>query len=326
MLGSIGCSSSEIEDLIDSSDGFDRKPIDRSVLGINAFVNDLRFGSIRGQFEEVRNVLGIRRARVLMAWNDQIQPTPGATPNFSFYDDIISSAPADMELLVILTDVPTWMSDRSNWVGDNPRRTFVERWVRPVLSRYSSSTKIVGWQIWNEPNNRSFRENDVIQVTDSPENYVELLALASNVVESLTPTKLLLNGATTAINQNFPDTLNYNRAMRDAGAREFVDRWAVHYYGKQFENLVREGGVRDFLNGLGEQIWLTESGEQGVNNQLAYGEEVWPNLQERIPAIERIFIYQFTDSSSVDSTYGLRTLSPQFPVSDLYISLRDGAR
>ena len=38
---------------------------------------------------------------------------------------------------------------------------------------------------------------------------------------------LLYLGATTAINQNYSGTLDYNRGMRDAGAADIVDVWAV---------------------------------------------------------------------------------------------------
>jgi hypothetical protein len=132
-----------------------------------------------------------------------------------------------------------------------------------------------------------------------------------------------VTAATTAINQNFPGSLDYNRAMRDAGAQQHADIWGINYYGKQYENLVRPGGVRDFANGLSLPIWVTESGAQGVNTQLAYGEEVWPYLTEQISKIQRIYAYQFTEDSSPDVTYGLRNLSSDRPVSDLYVWLRD---
>jgi hypothetical protein len=166
-------------------------------------------------------------------------------------------------------------------------------------------------------------ENTVMGFADSPENYVDLLARANNTVRELSPGKLVLNAATTAINQNYPDSLNYNKRMRDAGAEEFVDRWAIHVYGRQFENFLRSNGIVDFLNELSDPIWVTESGAQGTNNQLAYGEQVWPFLVDNIPTIQRIYQYQFTEATSADSTYGLKNLSSDRPVSDLYVFLRD---
>lgn len=322
-LGFCGCSSSSVDDALDIIDGPERKPIDTSILGTNAFVNDARFGSISRQFLEVRDTLKLRYVRVLFAWNDDVQSSPDAPPNFSFYDAILDEMPAGLEALVVITGIPSWMRDSANWPSGDPRSAFVERWVRRVVARYGTNPKVVGWEIWNEPNIPSDPDTATLELRDNPENYVELLARAYSVAKDIAPSKLVLNGATTAINQNFPGTLNYNRQMRDAGALSFTDRWNIHYYGQQFENVVRDGGVEDFLNGLGKGVWITESGAQGVNNQLRYGEETWPFLQERIPSIERIYQYQFTEASDATSTHGLRNLNGAMPISDLYVFLRD---
>ena len=327
------CSSSDIDDALgtdldealDLVEGIERKRIDTSRLAINAFVNDNRFGSIRSQFVEVRDTLGLRSVRVLFGWDNNVQPSPGAPINFSFYDDILKRLPQNMDALVVLTGVPGWMSDPANWQGGNPRTTFVESWVRPCLERYGSNGKVIGFQIWNEPNMASNPENSTLQMTNNAANYVELLASAYNVAENLAPNKMVLNAATTAINQKFPETLNYNKAMRDAGVLSFVDVYAFHYYGEQFENVIRGDGVRDFLNSLGVTLWITESGKQGVNSQLPYGERTWPFLREKISNIDRIYVYQFTEATPSGSTFGLRNLDPAFPVSDLYVHLRERA-
>ncbi|NDC38957.1 MAG: hypothetical protein EBZ48_13055 [Proteobacteria bacterium] len=214
------------------------------------------------------------------------------------------------------------MRSSANWIDGNPRTTFAERWVRPVVNRYRSNGRIVGWEIWNEPNT-SGEENQTMGFVSNPANYVEMLARSFSLSRDLAPSKLVLNAATSAINQSYPDNLNYNRGMRDASALSFTDRWNVHYYGKQYENVVRNGGVADFLNGLPKPIWVTESGIQGVNKQLEYAERVWPFLMDEIPGIERIYQYQFTESTAPANSFGLKNLSADFPVSDLYIHLRD---
>lgn len=319
----VACSSSDVKDAIDLADGVPRKEIDASRLGVNAFVNDGRFGTPATQFREVRDTLGLRWVRVLFNWDDNVQPTPGSSLNLSFYDDIVAALPDGVAAIVVLTGTPSWMADPANWRGGNPRRTFVESFVEPVVRRYGRAGRIEGFQIWNEPNMASNRSNAVLSLDQSAENYVELLMMASNVVRAEAPGKLVVSAATTAINQNYPETLNYNRRMRDAGLQSVADVYAVHYYGRQFENVLQDGGVADYLNGLDRAIWVTESGAQGVNEQLAYGEQVWPFLQDEIPGIQRIYVYQFTEASDPGTTYGLRNLSPELPVSDLYIFLRD---
>lgn len=317
------CNAGGVKDVIDVGlNEPDREAIDTQRLGVNAFVNDARFGTISGQFNEIKNTLKLKYVRVLFAWNDDVQPSPNAQPNFSFYDDIAAAIPEGVEALVVLTGIPSWMSNPAHWTGGNPRTTFAEQWVRKVVNRYRSNSRIVGWEIWNEPNTQG-GDNDIMEISASPENYVEMLAAAFSISRDLAPSKLVLNAATTAINQNYPDSLNYNRGMRDASALSFTDRWNVHYYGKQYENVVRGGGVADFLNGLPKEIWVTESGAQGVNSQLEYGQRVWPFLIDKIPGIARIYQYQFAEATPPEQSFGLKNLSGDLPVSDLYVYLRD---
>jgi len=318
----VGCNSNDVEEAIDVADGVPRKTIPEDRLGVNAFVNDGRFGSPKEQFGDIRR-LGIRWARVLFSWNNAVQSSPSKSPFFGFYDDILNGVPEDMKVLVILTGVPSWVNNSANWVGGSARSTFVEQWVRPVVERYKNDPRVEGFQIWNEPNMVENSMNTVLRVADNPANYVEMLAMAHNVIKDIAPDKLVVSAATTAINQNYPASLNYNRSMRDAGAQNFLDVWGVHYYGKQFENVVRDDGVRDFLQGISSRIWVTESGERGVSSQLAYGEQVWPFLLDKVSDIERIYIYQYTEDADPTSTYGLRNSSSSAPLSDLYVWLRD---
>ncbi|MFN4894831.1 MAG: cellulase family glycosylhydrolase [Pseudomonadota bacterium] len=316
------CNASDLKEAVDIADGVPRKTIDTDSLGVNAFANDGRFGSAAAQFAEVQSTLRLRFVRILIQWDSNAHPSPGSEQNFSFYDSLIAALPGGLDALLVLTGTPGWMSDSNNWIGGDARRTFVEQWLKPVAQRYGANGRVIGFQVWNEPNQDN-QPNRNIGVYDNPAAYVEMLKMSHAVIQSIAPSKLVVTAATTAINQNYPGSLNYNRAMRDAGAQGYSDIWAIHYYGKQYENLIRPGGVRDFTNGLSKPIWVTESGAQGVNKQLAYGQEVWPYLQEKIPGIQRIYQYQFTESTPPESTYGLRNLSGDAAVSDLYVWLRD---
>jgi hypothetical protein len=311
-----GCNSSTVEDVQDSINGPSRKTIDVSKMGLNAFANDSRFGGPGQQFAEVKDVLGLGRVRVLIAWNDQVQPGPGAAPDFSFYDSILGAVPSGMTVLAVVTGIPSWVE------GDRGQ-AFLGSWLTPVLGRYGSSPVIEAFQVWNEPNDDANPQNSALGFIGNAAKYVGLLHDALTLVRQQAPGKLLVSAATTSINQNFPDSLDYNRAMRDAGAQDFVDVWGIHYYGRQYENVLQGGGVRDFINGLDRPVWVTESGAQGVNNQLSYCEEAWPFLIDKMPGIERIYYYQFSEASAADITYGLRNLTPGSELSDLYVWLRD---
>lgn len=324
----LGCNSDVVDqarDAIDIADGVPRKDIDRQKLGVNAFFNERGFGSVSAQYAEATQTLGIKHLRVLLAWNDAVQGGPSAAPNLSFYDAIVQAAPSDVDLLVILTDVPQWMGNPATWIDGNPRTTFVKRWVEPIVARYAANPRVVGFQIWNEPNAPGRFDNSVLGLDTNAVNYLELLAQSHSAIKRIAPSKLVVNAATTAINQNYPNTLNYNRTLRDNGILNFVDVFAIHYYGRQYENVVRNGGVQDFLSSMGSRIWVTESGAQGATKQLEYVEQTWPFLSERVPAIERFYYYQMYETGDPASSYGLKNGSSAQPVSDLYVWLREGS-
>lgn len=319
----IGCGAKDsIDDLINSVDP-DRKPIDISITGVNAFGNDQRFGSIGSQYNEISSTLGLHHVRVLFAWNDSVQPSPNSQPNFSFYDTIIDSIPAGTDVLILVTGLPSWMQNGANHIDGNPRKTFAQQWVSAIAARYGSNPKVSSIEIWNEPNMVSNADNTTLGIAQSPSNYVEMLGFSYSIVKDVAPRLLVVSAATTAINQNYPETKGYNQDMQSAGAESFCDIWGVHYYGKQFENVVRNNGIQDFLNSVSRPIWVTESGAQGVNEQLPYVETTWPFLREKISRIQRFYYYQFSEDTPPDITYGLRNLSAAAAVSDLYVYLRD---
>lgn len=318
----IGCNSSDdAKDLIDTIDGPESKQIDTSRMGVNLFANQSFAGSVCSQFLDVRDTLRLNHVRVLFNWDDNVQPSPESTPNFSFYDDIVDCIPSGVDALVILTNVPSWMTVSSNWISGNPRQTFAQLWAKKVAKRYAGNTKIAAFQIWNEPNLNGIPANETIGVLTSPENFVELVSLSSNLIKDADPGRKIVSGSTSAIAQNFPTTLNYNKAALLAGLENFIDYFGVHYYGTNFEVFTLD--VKDFLNSISKPIWVTESGRQGVNQQLDYVSKTWPFLREKVANIDRIYYYRYAENTSPEITFGLRNPSTEFPVSDLYIYLRD---
>lgn len=317
----IGDAIDNPSDISDIIEGIDRKPIDTTRMGVNAFGNKPAFGSPCAQFAEVRDTLKLKYIRILFQWNNAVHPSPDSPISYGFYDDLARCIPAGTDALVVLTGLPTWMGDRNNWIDGNPRTTFVERWVRPLINRYASNRRIIGFQIWNEPDFDTDADNSILEMVDNPENYVEMLARAHSISKDIAPGKLVVNATTTGLVQRFPATLNYNIAMRDAGIQNFTDVYAIHYYGMQFEKFI--AGARGFLQSLSRPIWITESGIKGMTQQLAYVETVWPYLREQVPGIDRIYYYQFGSETAPEDSFGLRNTSPTSPVSDLYIFLRD---
>ena len=320
MLFLTSCDSGQLLDLALNPPG--RKSIGGLNVGVNNFFVHREFGSINQQYNEIHSVLGRSQVRVLLAWTNDVQPNPNVEPNIGFFDSVLTSIPAGVEVVVVLAHTPNWMLDPSNWVDGNPRKTWVERWLRPVAARYGRLSRVVGFEIWNEPNLTVVASDTALDL-ENADNYFEMLQLGSSAVRSAAPGKLVVIAATKSIQQDFPNSLNYNKRLRDLGAENLVDVWNVHYYGSSFESVVTSNGVADFLNTIRLPIWVTESGEQGPNKQLAYVETAWPFLKEKIPSIDRFYYYQYASTEPVDSNYGLKTTDPSFPVSDLYIFFSD---
>ena len=239
-----------------------KKELPLSQMGINSFANDRGFGTVKAQLNEVRSTLGLRYNRVLFAWNDQVQRTPTTQPNFSFYDDITRNLPRGSDMLIVVTGLPSWMKSPSNWINGNPRETFVKLWVEPILRRYGAQSKVIGFQMWNEPNMEANPDNAVMGFA-LPENYLNFLSFADDSFRNIAPRKKLVMAATTAINQNFPNSLNYNKALLEGGAANLADVWAIHYYGNDIVNIIRPDGVKDFSRTVTIPIWMTESGTKG---------------------------------------------------------------
>lgn len=299
-----------------------RKDIRKADTGLNAFFNDQRFGTIAQQMKEVRSTLGIRTIRILLAWNDDVQPTPTSPVNFSFYDDIMRSVPRGTRVLVILTGVPSWMSRSANWDREGIHATVVRRWVRPVVRRYRARSSVFGWQLWNEPNDKNNSQNELLGFVDHPEQYVSFLNRAATAVRRLHRTQKIVSAATTAINQNYPETLDYNRGLIASGISSRISVFAFHYYGTQIERVLIPDGVADFLNSVRRPLWMTESGRQGFEGQRDYVLRLWPFLRENIRGIRLMFYYQFTEGTDAQASYGLRNIDRNNGYSDLYYYLK----
>ncbi len=320
------CSCGEAGDLIDLAlDSPSREPIDKSIVGLNNFFVNPEFGTIKEQYNDIDGNLGLKYYRVLFAWTDEVQPSPSSPLNFSFYDEIAINIPAGAEALVVLTHQPSWMADPANWTSGDARSTWIDRFLKPTVNRYGDVARISGFEVFNEPDIVTVAADEVLGLMDA-ENYFALLRDSYFAIKSIAPSKLVVMAATTSIQRDFPNVLNYNKRLRDLGVDGYTDIWNVHYYATSYETVVTNNGVADFLNGVSKPIWVTESGEQGPNKQLAYVETAWPFLQSKISGIQRFYYYQYGETGPIDNNFGLRTTDSNFPVSDLYIFFRDGTR
>jgi len=298
-----------------------RKEIDRTKLGVtNFFSNTRTFGSVEEQFRDIKQNLGIRYVRVLIPWTDSLQPAKNSAYNYSAPDAVIRSIPAGVDVLFVLAHTPNWFVNAANRESSNAREAWVEQFLKPTVERYSNVPGVVGFEIFNEPDVVTVPSDQVLELT-SAENYVELLRISYGVIKEINSSKLAVMAATRSIQQNWPASFNYNKALKQAGAANYTDVWNIHYYGKQFEKVVAPDGVADFLKGVGKAIWVTESGIKGPNNQLAYVQTVWPFLDDKISGIQRFYYYEYSSTAAAPESFGMRSNDQAFPVSDLYVEL-----
>jgi hypothetical protein len=304
-------SASDVRDLLFGNGG----KIPRDKLAVqNEFVPNPK-GDAETQGADIRNTLNLRHVRASFYFDESFLPNEASQPNFSRFDEILASIPADSDLLPILAYAPQWLAHRGDW-----KAAFIARYVIPVLDRYGGDGRIAGWEIWNEPD--GFCNGHVAPpgVLDcSPADYVDLVARVAPEIRKRSGAPIV-GAATTSINQSFPDHFNFNEDMVNDGLLPLIDVYNFHWYGEQLEKLTF-GGIANFLNGTGKRVWCTESGAQGSTHQLEQVQDVFPALDDNLDRLERIYIFTYFDGASAGSTYGL--VSAEGIESDLYQYLRD---
>ena len=288
--------------------------IPRESLGVqNEFVTNPK-GGAPAQAADIRNTLGIRHIRTTFFFDEGFLPTEASQPNFARFDAIVNAIPSDTDLLPILAYAPGWLANRPDW-----KTVFIARYVIPVLDRYGGDARIAGWEIWNEPdgfcNGRGGAPPGVLNCT--ADDYVDLVRRVAPEIRARSGAPIV-GAATTAINQSFPRHLEFNERMVSLGITDLIDVYNFHWYGEQFEKFAL--GVGDLLNGTGLPVWCTESGEQGVTDQLDYAEDAFPLFEDQVDRLERIFIYTYFDGAPPESTFGL--VAGNGIESDLYQFLR----
>jgi Glycosyl hydrolase catalytic core len=290
--------------------------IPREKLGVqNEFVANPK-GDPAAQGADIRTTLSLRHVRTSFFFDEGFLPSEGASPDFSRFDTILASIPADSDLLPILAYAPHWLANRADW-----KDVFVARYVVPVLDRYGSDARIAGWEIWNEPDGFCNGRVAPPGVLDcSPGDYVDLVARVVPEIRRRSGAPII-GAATTSINQSFPRHLDFNKSMVSAGLLPLIDVYNFHWYGEQLEKLTF-GGIANFLNGTGRRVWCTETGEQGSTKQLQHAEDVFPALDDDIDRLDRIYVFTYFDGASSANTYGL--VSSEGIESNLYQFLRDG--
>jgi hypothetical protein len=279
--------------------GISFRPIPKP-FGLNCFFNQPTLGTIEEQVRDI-NQLDCHDLRVMFDWNDDVQEMPTDEIFWGFYDDIVNKTKDHCQILIVLTGCPTW--NRFAPSSEVARQKYLD-YIKLVVDRYSDFSHVIGFQIGNEPNSRHFPENKIYNFLD-PLEYANFLILASKHIREISPKKLVINAATTSIIQNYPQTLDYNRALISADILQHVDFFAFHYYGTGFFNFHRPNGIKNFLRSIDIPLVCTEIGHPEPEVANYYAQTTLPYLLENVPHILDFYWYQY-DGGGETGSYGLR--------------------
>jgi hypothetical protein len=211
--------------------------------------------------------------RINFVWG-AVQPTAGATFDWSHYDAIVrGAAQQGIQVLPTVYSSPSWAAAATNHPPSKSHFADFQAFVHAAAERYGANgtfwtdnptvpkLPIVDWQLWNEVNSPSFwyRKPNARQ-------YVGLLKVFSAGIKSADPAaKIVLAGLfrTPRIRHGIPLD-RYLPAVYRSKAKPFFDAVAIHPYAttpRDALNAVNE--TRQIMSRFKDKrtpLWITEIG------------------------------------------------------------------
>lgn len=252
--------------------------IDTSAAAMGMAESNLYFMNATDLATSMQNftAMGVKQIRVFLPWR-AMEPQKGKY-NWVDADRILDAAAAQgLAVVAAVTSTPTWASKAygfwmPNAAPDDPND--YARFMAQVAQRYgsgSSSPRVSGYEIWNEPNG-----NTGWSPQPNVAGYTALLKAAYTAVKQVEPTALVIGGVlgagltfgTWTINP-----VNYLTQMYSAGAQGYFDALSFHPYnfsssfsaGAPYANTPYQQlkSLRALMNSAGDSaklIWATEYG------------------------------------------------------------------
>jgi hypothetical protein len=210
---------------------------------------------------------GVESVRSAVYW-PFVQPTEGATPDFSRFDPVVlNAARRGLPVLPVVEGTPGWASVRPGDEASPPRDPeLLAQFMRDLIARYGRggslwaehpevpARPVRAWQIGNEPNLSYYfnpPEGESYAVA-----YTRLLKAASRAIRAADP------GATVVLAGLTNRSWIALRAIYKAGGRKAFDAVALHPYTAKPRNVLRVLKLaRREMKRVGDRrkpLWVTE--------------------------------------------------------------------
>lgn len=253
-----------------------------------------------------------------------VRTTPGQPYDWSYFDKLVSSTASNgIDLVPMLYGVPPWVSEglSTTPVHDPVAREQWRLWLIALVDRYGpggtywelhpyeQSRPILAWQIWNEPNARTWWGP-----RPKPGEYATLLRRSSRTIHAEDPEATVLTAGIVARPTN-RDSIKgpefTRRLFASRGTAEAIDGVAYHPYAATVGAVRRQlVGIHEVLgdSGVKAPLWVTEVGwgtegpadhpliksRHGQQQALTDTFEMLLRLRERL-RIERALWYLWQD-------------------------------
>ncbi len=211
---------------------------------------------------------GVKLIRTPLEWELVQGGGPNQAYNFSNFDKLVQWATQGplpkVKILPILIGSPAWVA-RSNSNNEPPVTGFdLGKWsafLRATVNRYKGSGAIKEWQVWNEPNLRTFWTNG----KPNPKEYAKLLKISHQAIKGADPSaKVILAGMPERADAPLPMREYLEKLYKVKNFTKVFDAVAVHPFAENEKGVL--GGVkriRKIMDKEGDKkkaLWVTEVG------------------------------------------------------------------
>ena len=245
------------------------KRIDASPLGVGFETLDRMMFDPERAYEHVGQ-LGVKWARCQTGWA-RTEREPGQY-DFSWLDDVVDSLlgqgvtpwfSISYGNRLYTPDAPDWSAVGWAPVFSDDAKSAWLRYTRAISQRYAD--RVTHWEIWNEPNHRTFwRPNEA-----SAKDYTELVRVTAGEIRRNIPGAVIIGGALAGMPTDFL------QQCLESGLGALVDRISYHPYRpvpeRNYEPTV--AGWQQLLAQYNPQLrlWQGENGAPSVGGPRSAG-------------------------------------------------------